>query len=59
MHGLDMPIPILTLRNDPCEGNFWIRITAHWFFKGSKILYEEKYDAVIVNSVVPLRYKPK
>jgi len=59
MHGLDMLIPVRTLRNDPCEGDFWIRIAAHWFFKGSKILYEEKYDAAIVNGVVPLRYKPK
>ena len=33
MHGLDTPISILTLRNDPCEGDFWIRITAHWFFR--------------------------
>jgi glycosyltransferase involved in cell wall biosynthesis len=59
IHGLDIPIPIHTLRKEPCEGDPWIRIALDWFFKGSAMLQESEFDATIVNGVVPLRFKPK
>jgi glycosyltransferase involved in cell wall biosynthesis len=59
IHGLDMSIPIHTLRKEPCEGDPWIRIALDWFFKGSAMLQESKFDVAIVNGVVLLRFKPK
>jgi len=59
IHGLDIPIPIHTLRKEPCEGDPWIRIALDWFFKGSAMLREGEFDVVVVNGVVPLRFRPK
>jgi len=59
IHGLDISIPIYTLREEPCEGDSWIRIALVWFFKGSAMLQESEFDATIVNGVVSLRFKPK
>lgn len=59
IHGLDTAIPIHTLRKEPCKGDPWIRIALNWFFKGSAMLREGEFDAVIVNGVVPLRFRPK
>jgi hypothetical protein len=57
IHGLDVAIPIHTLRKEPCEGNPWVRIVLDWFFKGSAMLQESRFDVTIVNGVVPLRFK--
>jgi glycosyltransferase involved in cell wall biosynthesis len=59
IHGLDAAIPIHTLREEPCEGDPWVRIALDWFFKGSRMLRNSRFDAAIVNGVVPLRFKPK
>jgi glycosyltransferase involved in cell wall biosynthesis len=59
IHGLDTSIPIHTLRKEPCEGDPWIRIAFDFFFKGSEMLRKGEFDAVIVNGVVPLRFRPK
>jgi glycosyltransferase involved in cell wall biosynthesis len=59
IHGLDMSIPVHTLRKEPCEGDPWVRIALDWFFKGSAMLKEAKFDAAIVNGIMPLRFKPK
>jgi len=59
IHGLDIAIPIHTLRKEPCEGDPWVRIAFDWFFKGSAMLRKSEFDAVIVNCVVPLRFRPK
>ena len=59
IHGLDAAMPIHTLREEPCEGNPWVRIALDWFFKGSRMLRNSRFDATIVNGVVPLRFKPK
>lgn len=58
-HGLDITIPIHTLKEEPCRGDPWFRIGFDWLTKGSKLLLEEGVDAVIVNGVVPLLFKPK
>jgi len=54
IHGLNITIPIHTLRNEPCEGDPWVRIAFDWFFKGSAMLRKSEFDAVIVNGVAPL-----
>jgi len=59
IHGLDIAIPIHTLRKEPCEGDPWVRIALDWFFKGSAMLRKSEFVAVIVNGVVPLRFGPK
>jgi len=59
IHGLDTLIPIRTLVNQPCKGDPWIKIAVDWYFKGSRILRNEYFDAVIANGVVPLRFSPK
>jgi glycosyltransferase involved in cell wall biosynthesis len=59
VHGLDTSITIYTLRKEPCEGDPWVRIAFDWFFKGSAMLRKGEFDAVIVNGVVPLRFKPR
>ncbi len=59
IHGLDITIPIHTLRKEPCEGDPWVRIALDWFFKGSAMLRKSEFDAVIVNGVVPLRFRPR
>jgi glycosyltransferase involved in cell wall biosynthesis len=59
VHGLDIAVPIHTLHKDPCEGDPWARIAFDWLSKGSRILKNKDFDAVIVNGVIPLRFKPK
>jgi hypothetical protein len=60
IHGLDAAMPIHTLlHEEACEGDPWVRIALDWFFKGSRMLRNSRFDGTIVNSVVPLRFKPK
>jgi glycosyltransferase involved in cell wall biosynthesis len=59
IHGLDITIPIHTLRNEPCEGDPWVRIAFDWFFKGSAMLRKSEFDAAIVNGVTLLRFRPR
>ena len=59
IHGLDIPIPIRTLRKEPCKGDPWVRIALDWFFKGSAMIRESGFDVAIVNGVVPLRFRPR
>jgi glycosyltransferase involved in cell wall biosynthesis len=59
IHGLDTAIPIHTLREGPCGGDPWARMALDWFFKGSRMLRNSGFDVVIVNGIVPLRFKPK
>ena len=59
MHGLDVAIPVYTLRKEPCKGDPWIRIALDWFLKGSRILQSKDIDALIVNGVIPLIFSPK
>jgi len=41
MHGLDSPIPIHTLKQEPCRGDPWFKMAFDWLTKGSKLLSEE------------------
>jgi glycosyltransferase involved in cell wall biosynthesis len=59
IHGLDIPIPIRTLRKEPCKGDPWVKIALDWFFKGSAMIRESGFDVAIVNGVVPLRFRPR
>jgi len=59
VHGLDIAVPIHTLHKDPCEGDPWARIAFDWLSKGSRILKNKSFDAVVVNGVIPLRFEPK
>jgi glycosyltransferase involved in cell wall biosynthesis len=59
IHGLDITIPIHTLREEPCEGDPWVRIALDWFFKSSAILREGGFDVAIINGVIPLRFRPR
>ena len=59
MHGLSTTIPIYTLQTGPCQGDPWLKITWDWWWSGSKLLHRKGVDAVIVNGIVPLRFKPK
>jgi glycosyltransferase involved in cell wall biosynthesis len=59
IHGLDMSIPIHTLREECCEVDSWIRIALDWLLKGSAMLQESKFDATIVSGIIPLRFKPR
>jgi len=56
-HGLDLEIPIYTLRHG-CGGS-WLSIAWDWWWKSSKLLRKEVVDVAIVNGVVPLRFSPK
>jgi glycosyltransferase involved in cell wall biosynthesis len=56
-HGLDLEIPIHTLRHE-CGGS-WLSIAWNWWWRGSKLLRKEGVDVAIVNGVVPLRFSPK
>ena len=59
MHGLDVELPIETLRNRPCRGNPWIRMLSEWYVKGSRVLKKHGVEVAIVNGAIPLRFKPK
>ncbi|MEL9909435.1 MAG: glycosyltransferase family 4 protein [Ignisphaera sp.] len=59
IHGLDVELPIETLRNRPCRGNPWAKILLDWYAKGGSILKGFGAEVAIVNGVVPLRFKPK
>ncbi len=59
MHGLDSPIPIHTLKQEPCRGDPWFKMAFDWLTKGSKLLSEEGFDVAIVNGIIPLMFKPK
>ena len=59
MHGLSTTIPIYMLQTGPCQGDPWLKITWDWWWNGSKLLHRKGVDAVIVNGIVPLRFKPK
>ncbi len=56
-HGLDLEIPIYTLRRE-CGGS-WLSITWDWWQKGSRLLRKKGVDLAIVNGVIPLRFGPK
>ena len=58
-HGLDIKVPVITLRQTPCKGDPWLNIAWDWYTKGSKILKKEGVDAAIVNDIIPLRLRPK
>jgi hypothetical protein len=36
-----------------------LKIAWNWWWSGSKLLHRKGVDAVIVNGIVPLRFKPK
>jgi glycosyltransferase involved in cell wall biosynthesis len=59
IHGLDVEIPIYTLKTSPCSGDPWLRIAWDWLTEGSKLLKKEGVDAAVINGVVPLRFSPK
>jgi len=59
MHGLSTTIPIYTLQTGPCQGDPWLKIAWDWWWKGSRLLHRKGVDAVIVNGIVPLRFRPK
>ena len=59
MHGLSTTISIYTLQTGPCQGDPWLKMTWDWWWSGSKLLHRKGVDAVIVNGIVPLRFKPK
>jgi hypothetical protein len=59
INGLGAATPIYTLHKDPCKGDPWARMTLDWFFEESKRLKSDGFEAVIVNGVVLLRFKPK
>lgn len=59
VHGLDVELPIETLRNTPCQGDPWAKMLFEWYVKGSSILKSRGVEVAIVNGVVPLRFKPK
>jgi len=56
-HGLDLEIPIYTLRRE-CGGS-WLSITWDWWQRGSRLLRKKGVDVAIVNGVIPLRFGPK
>jgi len=58
-HGLDITIPIYTLRQGGCKGDPWFKIGFDWLVKGSKLLLEEGIDVAIVNGVIPLSFRSK
>ncbi|MEM1568447.1 MAG: glycosyltransferase family 4 protein [Thermofilaceae archaeon] len=58
-HGLDSEIPIYTLREKPCRGGSWARMSWEWWARGGPLLKELGADVALVNGVVPLRFKPK
>jgi len=59
VHGLDGKIPVYTIEKDPRHGDPWAEMLFDWWFKGSNLLKELSVDVVVVNGVVPLRFKPK
>jgi len=59
IHGLNVDIPLHTLREGSCEGGSWPRIAWDWWTGGSRLLRRENVDTVIINGVIPLRFKPK
>jgi len=59
VHGLDGSLPIYTLRSGPCKGDPWLAIAWDWLTKGSRLLVKEGVEAVIVNGVIPLRFRPR
>jgi len=59
IHGLDEEIPVYTIEEEPRHGDPWAEILFEWWFKGSRLLKELGADIVVVNGVVPLRFKPK
>jgi glycosyltransferase involved in cell wall biosynthesis len=59
IHGLDIEVPIHTLRGSPCRGDPWPRIAWDWLTEGSRLLRREGVDVAVVNGVVPLRFSPK
>jgi len=59
MHGLSTTIAIYTLQRGPCQGDPWLKIAWDWWLNGSKLLHKKGVDAVIVNGIVTLRFRPK
>jgi len=57
--GLEEEISVYTIEEKPRRGDPWIEIMFDWWFKGSRLLKELGADVVVVNGVVPLRFKPK
>jgi len=58
VHGLDVEVEVATLRG-PEDRDKWITMLFDWLTKGSKMLKKLNADVVIVNGVVPIRFKPK
>lgn len=59
MHGLDVELPIETLRDKPCREDSLVKTLFEWYINGSKLLKKLNINAAIVNGIVPLRFKPK
>jgi len=59
VHGLDGEIPIYMIEEKPRHGDPWAEILFDWWFRGSRLLEELGADVVVVNGVVPLRFRPK
>ena len=59
IHGLNGTIPIYTLRLKACRRGPWLRIAWDWYTKGSKLLHEEDVNVVIVNGIIPLKFRPR
>jgi len=59
VHGLDEEIPVYTIEEKPRRGGPWAEILFDWWFKGSRLLEELDADVVVVNGVVPLRFRTK
>jgi L-malate glycosyltransferase len=58
IHGLDETIPIYTLCSKQTRDQ-WLRIAWDWLIHGSRLLHNKDADLVIVNGVIPIRFKPK
>jgi len=58
VHGLDVEVKVATLRG-PEDRDKWITMLFDWFTKGSKMLEKLSADVVLVNGVVPIRFRPK
>jgi len=59
VHGLDEEIPIYTIEERPRSGDPWAEILSDWWLKGGRLLKRLGADIVVVNGVVPLRFRPK
>ena len=59
MHGLDSELPITYLRDKPCQRDSLVKTFLEWYLNGGSSLKRLDINAIIVNGVVPLCFKPK